>query len=128
MLLALLAPRWRIATRGGGRVLGVPLSESDTRSKLIDPKLYQRGWTEDHIRREETAPAIDVVNGKARRRGRGRVDYTLRVRVWYYDLSGVKVGKKTPLTRQHFDGFFALLPTRGDGERSWTVTREQIEA
>jgi type I restriction enzyme M protein len=24
--------------------------------------------------------------------------------------------------------FFKLLPTRGDSERSWTVTREEIEA
>src|SRR5437763_16203807 len=81
MLLALLAPRWRIATRGGGRVLGVPLSESDTRSKLIDPKLYQRGWTEDHISREETAGGIEVINGKPRRRSTGRIDYTLRLKV-----------------------------------------------
>lgn len=41
--------------------------------------------------------------------------------IWYYDLSDVKVGKKTPLTRAHFDDLFKLLPTRGDGERSWTV-------
>jgi len=31
------------------------LSESDTRAKLIDPTLHARGWTEDLIRREETA-------------------------------------------------------------------------
>ena len=48
--------------------------------------------------------------------------------VWYYDLSDVKVGKKTPLTLDHFDEFFELLPTRGDSERSWTVTRAAIEA
>lgn len=48
-------------------------------------------------------------------------------RVWYYDLSDVKVGKKTPLTADRFDQFFSLLPTRGDSDRSWTVTREEIE-
>lgn len=48
--------------------------------------------------------------------------------VWYYDLADVKVGKKTPLTLDRFDSFFALLPTRGDSERSWTVTRAAIEA
>lgn len=48
--------------------------------------------------------------------------------VWYYDLSDVKVGKKTPLTAAHFDDFFRLLPTRGDSDRSWTVTRAEIEA
>ena len=42
-------------------------------------------------------------------------------KIWYYDLSDVKVGKKTPLTMERFDDFFRLLPTRGDSERSWTV-------
>jgi len=59
----------------------VPLSEADTRAKLIDPALHQRGWTEDLIKREETAGAIEIIDGKARRRGRGRTDYTLRVKV-----------------------------------------------
>lgn len=49
-------------------------------------------------------------------------------RIWYYDLSDIKVGKKTPLSADRFDEFFRLLPTRGDSDRSWTVTREEIEA
>jgi type I restriction enzyme M protein len=49
-------------------------------------------------------------------------------RTWYYDLSGVKVGKKTPLTLPRFEEFFQLLPERADGERSWTVTRADHEA
>jgi type I restriction enzyme M protein len=49
-------------------------------------------------------------------------------RVWYYDLSEVKVGKKSPLTAAHFEEFFRLLPTRAASERSWAVTREQINA
>src|SRR5579864_5886205 len=57
------------------------LSESDTRAKLIDPAIHARGWTEDLIRREETAGAVEIVGGRPRRRARGRVDYTLRVRV-----------------------------------------------
>ncbi|MBM4091686.1 MAG: hypothetical protein FJ276_20000 [Planctomycetes bacterium] len=36
-----------------------PLSESDTRSKLIDPAIHARGWTEEHVRREETAGAVE---------------------------------------------------------------------
>ena len=56
-------------------------SESDTRAKLIDPALHARGWTEDLIRREETAGAVEIVDGKPRKQSRGRVDYTLRVRV-----------------------------------------------
>jgi len=49
-------------------------------------------------------------------------------KVWYYDLSDIKVGKKTPLTLAHFEDLFRLLPDRADSERSWTVTREAIEA
>ena len=54
------------------------LSEADTRAKLIDPAIHRRGWTEDHIRREETAGAIEPVSG---RRKRGQIDYVLRVKV-----------------------------------------------
>ncbi len=42
-------------------------------------------------------------------------------RIWYYDLSDVKTGKKTPFTHAHFEEFFRLLPDRADSERSWTV-------
>jgi type I restriction enzyme M protein len=48
-------------------------------------------------------------------------------RVWYYDLSSVKVGKKNPLTLAHFEDFFRLLPGRTDSERSWTVERKAID-
>ena len=57
------------------------LCESDTRAGLIDRALHGRGWTEDLIRREETVGAVEVVEGQARRRAKGRADYTLRVRV-----------------------------------------------
>lgn len=57
------------------------LSEADTKAKLIDPALHSRGWTEDLIRREETAQGIDIVDGKPKRRQRGRTDYLLRIRV-----------------------------------------------
>jgi hypothetical protein len=49
--------------------------EADTRAKLIDPALHARGWTEDLIRHEETAGAVEVVDGRPRRRARGRIDY-----------------------------------------------------
>lgn len=49
-------------------------------------------------------------------------------KTWYYDLSDVKVGKKSPLTMERFDDFFNLLPSRAESERSWTVTRPQMEA
>ena len=59
----------------------MPLSEADTRAKLIDPTLHSRGWKEDLIRREETGQGIDIVEGKPRRRQLGRIDYLLRIRV-----------------------------------------------
>jgi len=49
-------------------------------------------------------------------------------KIWYYDLSDIKVGKKTPLKTDRFEDFFRLLPARADSERSWIVTRAQIEA
>src|SRR5437867_3157340 len=49
-------------------------------------------------------------------------------RVYYYDLSGVKVGKKSPLTLAHFEEFFRLLPERANSERSWVVERKDIDA
>ncbi|MGD0389290.1 MAG: DEAD/DEAH box helicase family protein [Tepidisphaeraceae bacterium] len=56
-------------------------SEADTRAKLIDPALYSRGWTEEHIRREETAGAIHVIDGIPKKQAKGRTDYTLRIKV-----------------------------------------------
>ncbi len=46
-------------------------------------------------------------------------------KVWYYDLTDVKVGKKTPLTLKHFEDFFRLLPTRADSDLSWTVDMDE---
>lgn len=61
----------------------MPYTEADTRAKLIDPALKQRGWTEDHIRREITQPKVvlDNAGGAARKIGGGRVDYVLRYRL-----------------------------------------------
>lgn len=49
-------------------------------------------------------------------------------RIWYYDLSDIKMGKKSPLTLAHFEEFFRLLSARGDSDHSWTVERKEIEA
>jgi len=57
------------------------LNEADTRAKLIDPALHERGWTEELICREQTAGTVEIAGGRPRRRGRGRVDYTLRVKI-----------------------------------------------
>ena len=57
------------------------LGEADTRAKLIDPAIHARGWTEDLVRREETAGAVENIGGKYRRRAKGRVDYILRIKV-----------------------------------------------
>jgi len=42
-------------------------------------------------------------------------------KIWYYDLSELKIRKKIPLMLKHFEEFLRLLPTRGDSEFSWTV-------
>jgi type I restriction enzyme R subunit len=57
------------------------LSEADTSAKLIDPALHARGWTEDLIRREETAGPIEILAPQRARRTKGRIDYVLRIRV-----------------------------------------------
>lgn len=49
-------------------------------------------------------------------------------KIWYYDLSDIKVGKKTPFTLDRFDEFFKLLPKRKDSDRSWTVDFTQRKA
>jgi type I restriction enzyme M protein len=48
--------------------------------------------------------------------------------VWYYDLSDINVTKKQPLTMEHFEEFFKLLPEQASGERSWSVPVEEIKA
>jgi type I restriction enzyme M protein len=48
--------------------------------------------------------------------------------VWYYDLSDLNMTKKQPLTLEHFEEFFKLLPDRAPGERSWRVPAEEIKA
>jgi len=62
-------------------------NESDTRAKLIDPALHNALWVEQvidgerhshgEIRREQSAVRIDILEGKALKRGKGRVDYLL---------------------------------------------------
>ncbi|MZP28709.1 DEAD/DEAH box helicase family protein [Heliobacterium undosum] len=56
-------------------------TEADTRAKLIDPALHKCGWTEEHIKREVSAGAIEIIRGQARRRAQGRVDYLLRIKL-----------------------------------------------
>jgi type I restriction enzyme M protein len=47
--------------------------------------------------------------------------------IWYYDLSDIKVGKRSPFTIDKFNDFFKLLPDRKKSERSWTVKRKMLE-
>ncbi len=57
----------------------MPLNEADTRIKLIDPAIQAVGWTEEHIKREETAGRIAIIGGRPHRSRKGRTDYTLRL-------------------------------------------------
>jgi type I restriction enzyme M protein len=42
-------------------------------------------------------------------------------KIWYYDLSDIKVTKKSPLTDDHFKEYYRLLPDRADSDHSWTI-------
>lgn len=42
-------------------------------------------------------------------------------KIWYYDLSERKVGKKDPLKIRDFEKFLELVSGREDSEKSWTV-------
>ncbi len=56
------------------------LNEADTRAKLIDPRLHKRGWSEDWIRREETAGRVQFIGSLEKpRRAQKRIDYVLSV-------------------------------------------------
>jgi len=59
----------------------MPLIEADTRAKLVDPAIHKHGWTEDLIRREETAGTMEIISGKPRWCSRGKIAYVLRVKV-----------------------------------------------
>lgn len=64
-------------------------NEADTRAKLIDPALHTRQWIEivgedqrdshGEIQREQSGIRIDIFDGKPFKRGKGRVDYLLRM-------------------------------------------------
>ncbi|MBI2917288.1 MAG: N-6 DNA methylase [Chloroflexi bacterium] len=54
-------------------------------------------------------------------------------RIWYYDLSDVKVTKRNPLTLDRFDDFFQRVALPPDdpgreGERSWWVHIEDLRS
>ncbi len=46
-------------------------------------------------------------------------------KIWYYDLTDIKVLKKTPLMLKHFEAFLRLLPARAASELSWIVDMDE---
>ena len=48
-------------------------------------------------------------------------------RIWYYDLSDVKVNKGNPFTLDNLKDFFEKLDSRATSERSWTVDIEEVK-
>jgi len=42
-------------------------------------------------------------------------------KIWYYDLSHIKVGKRNPLTLDKFADLLKQLPLRQDSDYSWTI-------
>jgi type I restriction enzyme R subunit len=57
------------------------LNEAETIARLINPRLYERGWTEAHIRREQSAGAVVLGPDGRPRRWPGRVDLVLNALV-----------------------------------------------
>lgn len=55
----------------------MPLGEADIKAKLIVPAIHRNGWTEDLIRREETAGTVEIIDCKARRRASGKMGFSL---------------------------------------------------
>lgn len=53
------------------------LSESDTKAKLIDPKLRKSGWTEDRIRREVHLTPGKLLTEEGKRERGKFADYVL---------------------------------------------------
>lgn len=49
-------------------------------------------------------------------------------RIWYYDLSDLKIGKKNPLTLARMEGLLEAVKSLAETERSWFVSIEDIEA
>lgn len=56
-------------------------NEAQTRFELIDPALFNRGWTTEHIKVEATVGSINIIDGKAKRNRKGRTDYLLRLKI-----------------------------------------------
>jgi type I restriction enzyme M protein len=46
-------------------------------------------------------------------------------KIWYYDLSELKIRKKVPLMLKHFEEFLKLLPTRAASDLSWTIDMDE---
>jgi len=53
------------------------LNEADTRSKLIDPKLHESGWSEDLIWRELKITEGRIIDDYGNRKGSLKADYVL---------------------------------------------------
>lgn len=56
----------------------MPRDEKQTRIELINPALFDRGWSDALIREERTPGGTDIIDGCPRKR-RGRTDYLLCV-------------------------------------------------
>ncbi len=78
------------------------LSESDTRAKLIDPALHKRGWTEDLIRREETAGTVGIVNGEGK-----------EIEDAVYDLKTVNPLRKPEIDERTPEQLFDIIEAKG---------------
>ena len=72
------------------------LNESDTRAKLIDPALHECGWTEDLIKREETAGAIVIDGGKALKQAKRSKDKDATLTISYIGAPRYRIHVTAP--------------------------------
>ena len=90
----------------------MPYGEADTRARLIDQAIHARGWTEDLIRRDETAGALEDIHGRRRKRAKGRFDYASRVKV-DPDTQPIAVMEGAPNTVEAELDTMSVLPAAG---------------
>lgn len=102
------------------------LNEADIRAKLIDPAIHARGWTEDLIKREESAGAVEIVARPAA--GHGGVSTTpLRQREPGTQPVAVALleAKKESLPPGHGLGQAQGYPTQPCADRRWFNRRDR---
>lgn len=92
----------------------MPYNEADTRAKLIDPAIHRCGWTEDLIRREETA--IDKAEAKFKELTRESKDLAAKakdIEDAVYDLKAVNPNRKPVVDTRTPEELMDIIEEKG---------------